>query len=514
MHKKSYKARRAGCVPENSSSSNPLRPSLTDAPAARELRRAIEVEFLELGDGRLVEMIEHPADPTKALLATWSNGQVFFVEKLEFGDKVLLPLARDADIIRHIMLANGCESYGSTRQLLAGIILVLGNTLELPWEQLLLLSTFVLSTWFIEKLPIAPYVALVGPPSSGKTTALRVLSLLCRRGLLTADISSAAFYEVCNRITTTLLIDETATVGNRRDLFHLLRTGTTQGFVAIRKNRSFKSYGARVVSYTELPDDAALNSRCLIIPMVISKLSDVLAPTDARVLQAAESLRRQLLQFRLSNYRTLTLSKIPGEEELQPRTRDLLRALAFPLGEERVICEELLLYLKNQQSLRSVLSVEGSAVLDFLYHNIHSSPGLDRLLVKELTKGANEILRLAGEWRKLSEKRAGYLLTSLDLRERTKQNNGYVLWFTRKTRERIHSLAQTYGVNVSLTPAMAVGCDLCQKESAPATSGSRTDPFQGETAAEENRSREHGEHRERGESTIKRKTGRAARRAG
>jgi len=63
-------------------------------------------------------------------------------------------------------------------------------------DDLLLVAAFVVSTWFIERLAVAPYLALVGLPRSGKTTLLQVLNLLCRRALLTADITSAAFYEV------------------------------------------------------------------------------------------------------------------------------------------------------------------------------------------------------------------------------------------------------------------------------------------------------------------------------
>ena len=72
-----------------------------------------------------------------------------------------------------------------------------------------LIAAFVVSTWFIEDLAVAPYLALVGPPRSGKTTLLQVLNLVCRRPLLTADITSAAFYEVYEKLTPTLLVDET-----------------------------------------------------------------------------------------------------------------------------------------------------------------------------------------------------------------------------------------------------------------------------------------------------------------
>jgi hypothetical protein len=55
----------------------------------------------------------------------------------------------------------------------------------------------------------------IGQISAGQTT-LRFLDLLCRRSLLTSDITSASFYATTNLVTPTLLIDEKATAGDQR----------------------------------------------------------------------------------------------------------------------------------------------------------------------------------------------------------------------------------------------------------------------------------------------------------
>ena len=194
------------------------------------------------------------------------------------------------------------------------------------------LAAWVLSTWLVDKLPVAPYLSLVGPPGSGKTTALRILNLVCRRSLATADITSAAFYDVGEKVSTTLLIDEAATLPNRQQIFHMMRAGNTPGFVTLRKQNSYRSFGARVFSWTELPDDAALNSRCLILPMKCCSRQDLLSPSDPRIMSLAQGLQRRLLHFRLSNYCNAAIPKVVGL--LQPRTRDLALCLADPFGEE------------------------------------------------------------------------------------------------------------------------------------------------------------------------------------
>ena len=238
-------------------------------------------------------------------------------------------------------LPRGVKNYESVRSLLRQTESILSRCLDIDEGDRFLLACFVLSTWFIEKLPVAPYVALVGLPRSGKSTALSVLDLMCRRGLLTADISSAAFYRVCDRLTPTLLIDETSTAGESRNLFHLLRTGTTRDAVAIRRDESFKTFGPKVVSWTELPDDEALKSRCIVIPLRETHRTDLTRTTNPDVLLAAENLQKQLQQFRFEKFNALELRKVQGDEVLHSRARDLYQALLLPVVEYQEACEEL-----------------------------------------------------------------------------------------------------------------------------------------------------------------------------
>jgi hypothetical protein len=207
----------------------------------------IETDFAELEDGSLLDLIEDPEDSSSALFVFFDGKKARYGHEVEYKSHLLVPVLRDGKIIRHVRLPRGIKPYGSAESLLEQIDSVLSRCLDLAKRYRLLLASFVLSTWFVERLPVAPYVALVGLPRSGKSTVLRVLSLLCRRSLLTADITSAAFYRVCDRLTPTLLIDETGTAGERRQLFHLLRTGISRDVIALRKDQSLSSFGAKVV---------------------------------------------------------------------------------------------------------------------------------------------------------------------------------------------------------------------------------------------------------------------------
>ena len=317
----------------------------------------------------------------------------------------------------------------------------------------------------IESLSIAPYLALVGLPRSGKTTLLQVLNLVCRRPLLTADITSAAFYEVYEKLSPTLLVDETLTAGSRHELFHLLKIGTTRGSVSLRKGRSLKAFGPKVISCTELPNDAALNSRCVIIPTQETNRTNLAKPTDKKMLDIADVLQKQLLQYRLENYHSLCLPKVEGDERLHSRTRDLYQALALPIGNEADYCEYLVHLFETQQEInREPLSPACAAVLRILYEWIHLHLTDGKCAQKELTVGVNLNLESLQETFRLNAHEVGRALTSLGFTNRKRTNEGFILWLDLRTRKRIHNLAHDYAIGQEsrfLEKRFGNGCELC-----------------------------------------------------
>jgi hypothetical protein len=440
-----------------------------------------EVDFAELEDGTLVEMIEDPNDAANSLFAIYKNGTVQIAPTVERENRVLVPVPREQGIFKHVGLARGSESYQSASWIFAGIAQVILGCVDISMGDATLVAAFVMSTWVIESLLIAPYLALVGLPRSGKTTLLQVLNLLCRRPLLTADITSAAFYEVYEKLSPTLLVDEALTAKNKRELFHLLKTGSTRGAVTLRKGRSLKAFGPKVISCTELPNDVGVNSRCVIIPMQETNRTNLAKPTDKKVLDAADDLRKELLQFRLENYNSLRLPKVEGDERLYSRTRDLYQALALPLGSNADVCEYLVRLFETQQEInREPLSPASTAVLRFLYAHIHSHPKDAKCAQKELTVGVNLNLEWLQEIFRVNAHEVGRALTSLGFTNRKRTNVGFILWLDLRTRKRIHKLAHDYGIDQEGTfrgEGFGNDCDLCNNPGAsnPASAETKGD---------------------------------------
>jgi hypothetical protein len=399
---------------------------------------AAEVDFAELKDGRLVELVEDSKNPGGTCFAVWKDGDVRFVDRLEQDGQVLVPLSRKNEVLGRLRLPSAALPYKSVQELLGRLESLTSRCVAVDEKYVRVLADFVLSTWFVDRLEVAPYLSVVGLPQSGKTTLLRALSLVCRRPLLIADITSASFYQACTRFVPTILIDETGLIRSNRTLRHMLRSGTTRDVLAVRKNRTFHCYGAKVISWLEPLDDAALNSRCVLIPMFESKGSALVRLNEPKVERMAADLQAQLLRFRLENYKTVEPAAVAGDEVLRPRTRDLLRALTAAHADVQRSQGLLRFFESGQGVQQEPLDPEHNAVLRALFSMVHLREDFTSIWIGDLTQQVNTFLELEGEKLHLQPRKVGAVLTSLGFSSRARTNSGWILSLTRREAEKLH----------------------------------------------------------------------------
>ena len=84
-----------------------------------EQKQVVEVDFAELSDGALVEMIEDPADATKTLFAVYRNQSVDYAPSVEDRGRILVPLPRADEDLRHVRLAQVREHHAVIRRRVA-----------------------------------------------------------------------------------------------------------------------------------------------------------------------------------------------------------------------------------------------------------------------------------------------------------------------------------------------------------------------------------------------------------
>ena len=400
----------------------------------------IPTEFLELGPDRRVETIEDPKHPARTMFAIYKAGNVSLTHRCEFNGDVFIPKERGIGVFNRIRLPKGAAPYGSVRAMLADISELLSACIDIDPPMAKLASGFVMSSWFPEKLPVAPYLALVGMPRSGKTTMLRLLEMLCRHGILVADITPAAFYQLYEQSTPTLIIDETSTAADQRKLGHLLRSTSTPGSVALRKGASFSCYGPKAFAWTQLPHDRALITRCVVIPMHETDRTDLKRIMDPLIQSAAEHLQKQLLQLRLERFSTSV--HVQHNDGLHARNRDLYEALTYPMGDDQNLGRELASLLwKQERFTREPLSVSQLAILMVLMSVAHLLKG-KTLLVGDAANWANKFLADGNESIKLSPHAVGHILTTFGIQSRKRTNRGWLLEFDKSLCRSVHILIQ------------------------------------------------------------------------
>jgi hypothetical protein len=410
-----------------------------------------QIDFAELEDGSLAEVIEDSADPTRAQLAIFKRGRIRLADRVEDRGQILAPIPRNAIGFSDVKLPRGVLPYKSVRRLGYTIDSCIRYAVDVPNDYAGLLSTFVLYTWVADRLPTAVYLSVIGLPQSGKSTLLELLSLLCRRALLVSDISQAAAYQACSNFAPTLLIDEIDWHSSRSmsTFRQLLRAGTNTASRALRVRQSSCSFGPKVFGSLEPSSDSALNSRCIQLVMAETNKSGLLKPGHPTVVEAASCLRQKLLRFRFNFYKSIRPALVSGSEELRPRSRDLLCSLAAPLVGCQLWTRFLLGFMKlNHDSVtRESLEPRHEALHAVLWEVIHREPPLSNVRIggqMSLSTATNEMLLRGGERLAVTDKGVGTLLSSMGFRSTQRTKSGWILWLDTSTLKRCHELLKSH----------------------------------------------------------------------
>jgi hypothetical protein len=190
-------------------------------------------------------------------------------------------------------------------------------------------------------------------------------------------------------------MDETSGVDAPIALRRLLRVGNTPGSMVLRHKQAWNVFGAKVVCWRELPDDAALNSRCIILPMQGVNDPALRLPDDPEIVSAAAALQSQLLYYRLANYDKVNARTVELHESLPPRKRELYFALATPCVADKDSRHFLLNYFRDRHSHAysdDSLSAAEYSVLFALFHVAHLPEHRGHPLTKEIAARANRHL--------------------------------------------------------------------------------------------------------------------------
>jgi hypothetical protein len=404
----------------------------------------------------------------------WENGIATMVPSVEHAGTLYVPPDPMQALHSQIILPDSVRPCREPAALVADIVETLAKFIEADRELLVLLASVVLCSWFPDCFEAAPYVWIVGPLGSAKTKLLRLLSCMCRRALLIGDVRPGSLYRLTDSYNPTLLVDE-LDLDDRTsiDTLRLLRTGTVAGVPAVRNGKLFSTYGLKIVASRDVPRDAALLSRCVIVSMLPTG-NETQPLDDVAMHQIAQQFQQEMLMFRFTNCSKVKSFRLPSSalHDLTPRMKQIALAVVAPIqGDAESVAVVLSALRERDQAGKIERALEPEWLTEEnLFRLIHEGP-IHSILVGGIAASINEKLKFRGEDFRISARKVGSVLKSLGLRTETLGSLGRGLLFAPAMIRQIHALARHLGISrrtIATSQGLEVGyggrrCLLCEE---------------------------------------------------
>jgi hypothetical protein len=392
-------------------------------------------------DGNLIELVRSGEDAGGLALLTWNGAKGTVGARAEHEGRVFVPRRFDPSLLHALPLPTNCGSFDSTANLLAGIKELFDRYGDLPEDSVSLMVSFVLATWMVDWLPVAPTLTLIDPSTSQATQLLRLLSCVCRRALMLVDLTGAGLCSMPMWLRPTLLIDRQELSPSAQ---RLLRAGNRRGVHILKNGRVFDLYCAKAISSPQHLGDAVTDAA---VEIALSPSRRALPVLDEQVQQQiADEFQPQLLAYRLMNHAKVRRSEFDVPLFTSP-LRELARSLGGCIVDAPAFQSRIASVLQEQdEEIRSDRTAEPeSIVIEAVLFFCHQAKK-DSVRVGDVAKAANAILAGRGETIQLQPRAVGQQLKALGLRTRRLGKSGRGLLLDHKLRRDVHRLARDYEV--------------------------------------------------------------------
>jgi hypothetical protein len=412
-------------------------PQLTKVSTTR------EIEFALLSDGRMMDLGRCTGRAQGLEFLVWDHGQICRTSYLEHENERLIVPRLDSSIISALRLPGEAKTCPPVRELSLQLMEAIGTYFDLSAQDIVLLATFILSTWFADRLPVAPYLSVCGPPDSGQAKLLQFLHCLCRRAIHVGHVTPSSVYRLSAQVRPTWLIDEPDF--NNRYLASLLRAGHQRGSYVLSQNKAFENFGPKViVSRTPLNDIAIASNT---VHIVMSPSGRDLPSLDPYAQQTvADTFQPMLQMFRFVNYKVVSGSQHPLLLKLPVTLQDTARALAAPLLGNEELLERLAEILESQARFVQFdrFGDPEWVVMLALYALCHEFHG--DLYLARVTEESNRMLRESGEGKPYSSHKVGRIMRRSLGFDAGRRGEGYRIELSLEIRRKIHSHAKAMGI--------------------------------------------------------------------
>ena len=275
-------------------------------------------------NGVILDLVKNPKDGQLELLR-WRTGKPFIAPHIKFGGRTYRPLLLDPTVMRAIRWPFNVCDYGSTKGLFESLVNVISRFTNFLVQDASLISYFVLSTWFGDALPMVPNLAILGTYTADAIQLLRLLSCLCRRAIVLANVSHSNLLSFPLFLNSTLLLDRPRLTPT---LQHLLACSNRPA-VGLIKSGTVVNGACPKAIFLRMDDvPEILSGSTVQISLPVPNLATPVLNSVA-IDEISHEFQPKLFSYRLNNYHKLSALVIfPNACNLEPNTKELATILA------------------------------------------------------------------------------------------------------------------------------------------------------------------------------------------
>ena len=353
-------------------------------------------------DGSAFELVSSTTGNELNLLF-WHDDRQKVAPRIEYRGNVFKALDLDESLRRAVRFATQAEDFGTTAKLFSQIRILFERHIGLTSPESALLTAWVCSTWFPDCLSSPPTLMISGPETGPAITLFRLLSCLCRRSLVLADLNRTSLLSLMF-VHPTLLVNQPSWSFKFSEL---CRASNHRGIYVVGSRGRVNSVVGSKAVFVGVEDTSTDEAIHLALPALHQ-----LPPLDDRCeAEIAKRFQGQLLMYRLRNFaRVLTgrhrvAADFPTTELAQTLTNcvqnenDLVQAMA-PILQRQIL---------DAQARRSC---DVSAVIvEVIWASLHDEKEVP---ISALAERTNALLRVRGETLEYSAVEVGCRLHKME----------------------------------------------------------------------------------------------------
>lgn len=213
--------------------------------------------------------------------------------------------------------------------ILGEILLIIERHIACSREVARATALWIVFTWCIEAMQIAPIACITAPVKQcGKTNLLRLIGKLCAKPLMTSNLSASALYRSIEKWRPTLLIDEADTfLKDHEDIRGILNAGHASDGYVLRSSGDdheptpFYVFGAKAIAgIGHLPE--TLKDRSILLELRRKKKDEVRQRLRYADQNQLHEVRQKLARWSIDHMEVLKIARPELPDALSDRAQD------------------------------------------------------------------------------------------------------------------------------------------------------------------------------------------------